>query len=70
MPLGRCRLGPCLSAGRFFYQRLVEFMARYLPRVCGEPRAAGDPCVEGLAGMCGGGKLWAPGEECQDRSLL
>ncbi|NXD46521.1 NDK6 kinase, partial [Copsychus sechellarum] len=24
---GRCRLGPCLSAGRFFYQRLVEFMA-------------------------------------------
>ncbi|NWW11101.1 NDK6 kinase, partial [Oreocharis arfaki] len=25
--LGRCRLAPCLSAGRFFYQRLVEFMA-------------------------------------------
>ncbi|NWV42886.1 NDK6 kinase, partial [Grantiella picta] len=24
---GRCRLGPCLSVGRFFYQRLVEFMA-------------------------------------------
>ncbi|NXR20341.1 NDK6 kinase, partial [Cinclus mexicanus] len=24
---GRCLLGPCLFAGRFFYQRLVEFMA-------------------------------------------
>nr|XP_005496872.2 uncharacterized protein LOC102066627 [Zonotrichia albicollis] len=24
---GRCPPGPCLSAGRFFYQRLVEFMA-------------------------------------------
>ncbi|NWT10591.1 NDK6 kinase, partial [Vireo altiloquus] len=24
---GRCRLGPCFFAGRFFYQRLVEFMA-------------------------------------------
>ncbi|NXP57310.1 NDK6 kinase, partial [Chloropsis cyanopogon] len=31
-PVPRCRLGPCLSAGRFFYQRLVEFMARDVPR--------------------------------------
>lgn len=30
----------------------------------GKPRVAGDPCVEGLAGMCGGGRLWPREQEC------